>query len=327
MQSLRAMDNRLVCLRPLWKSQIVFFLLFFAGLHSSDIKTRSVIDQIPREDQEKISYFFRHAIFWDSFGYVLLGDKPCAISHYNKVGLDPRSWWTFFSPHNLKMRKGWLAWLKYEKLFPQTNFLFLEEDSDLTSAHFIILIHQGRFHQKILDHQKDFQSVLQHPVEGRELLNQAKNRPLLSQVLENHDGLIGILLGFGRNNSWEFHENSEEMDFFTDEKEKDQMKRYFDQQGSLRLFTGSFLRDFNYLPLPGFRVNPSDPETQKLKRTYSENREKIRQYYEGKDFLEATLTLLCRHSLIDVAEFEAEDSNDDEGHRKEAEKLIGIAKK
>jgi hypothetical protein len=122
---------------------------------------------------------------------------------------------------------------------------------------------------------------------------EAQRKPFLNQILKNHDGLIGTLLGYGRNNAWAFHEKSKNMQSFIDEKEQLRMKTFCQQQGSWKFFTGSFCRDFSYLPLPGFAADFNDPETKTLKNTYSKSRNKILDSYREKDFLEVTLHLLC----------------------------------
>lgn len=293
------MDKWMVGMRILWQSKITSLFIFWllCGPCIAEVLQKKTIDfsieQIPSKDRERIAYFFRHAIFWDTYGYVLLGDKPCAITSYNRMTLNPLSWPEYFTPHNLKMKKGWETWCRYEKLFPHPNFLFVEEDSPLTFAHFIVLIHHGKFLQQVHAHQKDFQTVLQK-TNGENLLAEAKFTPFLTQVLKNHDGLIGTLLGYGRNNAWAFHEKSKKMGSFTDEKEHLRMKNFCQQQGSWKFFTGSFCRDFSYLPLPGFVADPNDPETKMLKDIYSKNRHKIVHHYHKKNFLETTLNLLCQ---------------------------------
>ena len=152
------MDKWVVGVRTLRKSKIIIVFLSIYALVNG-LTLEKPIDQVPAKDRERIAYFFKHAIFWDTYGYVLLGDKPCAITHYLRLTWNPLTWLEFFSPHNLKMKRGWAAWKKYERLFPHPQFLFLEDNSYLTAAHFIILVHRGTLLQMVRTHQKDFQSV------------------------------------------------------------------------------------------------------------------------------------------------------------------------
>lgn len=267
-------------------------MLIFALSIGTSQEESIVSSLIPNKDRVSIAYFFRHAIFWDTYGYVLLGDKPCAITNYKKITCNPFTWLEYLSPHNLKMKKGWETWKKYEHLFPHPKFDFLEDDSYLTSAHFIILIHREAFRKKIQAHLNDFQNVLEIENEG-EILDKAMTQPLLNQVLRNHDGLIGTLLGYGRNNAWSYHEKSKQLNSFLNKEDQLQMKQFCSQQGFWSFFTGTYCRDLYHLALPGFAANLNDPETEHLRRVYSNNRDQIIARYQDGDFLETTLTLLC----------------------------------
>jgi hypothetical protein len=43
-------------------------------------------------------------------------------------------------------------------------------------------------------------------VDGFQLIREAKNCSLMNEVLEGHQALIGIVLGYGRDNAWKFFE-------------------------------------------------------------------------------------------------------------------------
>jgi hypothetical protein len=282
-------------MRTLQQSQIILlfiFVLFLSQLTSQESWVDSAIAQIPKKERKQISYFFRHAIFWDTYGYVLLGSKPCAISYYKKATFSPLSWVESLTPHNLKMKKGWKTWRKYEKLFPHPNFIFAEEDSPLTSAHFITLIRRDHFLEKIDLYPNDFQAVLE-TTNGEALLDQLKTKTFLAQVLKNHDGLIGTLLGYGRNNGWAFQTKAKNMHSFVNKEERMKDKNFCEAQGGWKFFTGSFDRDFSHMFLPGFVADPDDAETKYLEWKYPKEREQIIDYYRDKKFLEATLSLLC----------------------------------
>lgn len=272
---------------------VLFWIFLLGRVCALESTIEERIARIPLKDRERISYFFQHAVFWDFFGYVLLGDKPCAISSYAKITSVPSSWISYFIPHNLKMKNGWQTWLKYEQWFPHPSFIFVEEEFSSTSSHFIFLIHRDKTLQKIREHLKDFQAILHADVQGEELLSRAQKGAFFSQVLKGHDGLMGTLLGFGRNNAWLYQEKSPKLHPFPGKDEQEQMQDFCQSQGSWKFFTGSFSKDFQRLPLPCFVADPHDPETKVLKRVYTKNRQKILFHYKEKDFLEETLRLLC----------------------------------
>lgn len=292
------MDNRLVGMRTLRQHKIVhegskalicrhlLALILLLPIGCTDTKA-----EISDADGERISYFFRHAIFWDAYGYVLLGKKPCAITSYKQITWNPLTWIEYFSPHNLKMRKGWITWKKYEHLFSHPRFLFLEEDSNFTSAHFIILVHKDIFLKKFNEYRDDFHDLLGID-EGEEFLFRAVRQPFLSQVLKNHDGLIGTMLGYGRNNAWAFYQQSDQLTLFLNENEQLQMKQFCKSQPFWKFFMGTYSREFCHLTVPGFHAIPNTPETRYLREIYSECRDKIVDCYSETDFLTKTLELL-----------------------------------
>jgi hypothetical protein len=258
-------------------------------LQRSEIEV--LLSHIPTRDRDRISYFFRQAIFWDTFGYVLLGDKPCSITQYQRLSWHPRSWLSHFTPHNIKMKKGWNAWKKYEFLFPHPQFVFLEEDSSLNDSHFITLVHAQEFFKQVEANQSDFKNEL-NETNSHFLLNQGSTKRFFAEVLKAHDGLIGTVLGYGRTNAWCYYNNPTAMETFAEPEERARMEKYFQSQVAWKFFTGTICRDFSDLFLPGFKVQSDSFETCLLKKKYSQSREKIKKVYKNKDFLITTIQLL-----------------------------------
>lgn len=247
---------------------------------------------LPTEkDKESIAFFFNRSIVYDTYGYVLLGKKPCAITCYNRLSWNPISWVTYFSPNNLKIKRGWLTWKKYEAFFPHPDFLFFEEDSSLTSAHFIILVNKKLFLEKVSEYKVDFLHVLQTD-SGEELLQSAKEKPFLREVLRNHDGLIGTVLGYGRNNAWAFQNRSVELGSFTSFEENLRIQRFFEAQGFWNFWLGTYSLDISHLLSPGFAVLRDNPETDYLRKIYLDCKKDLIQLYSGRNYLDVTLGLL-----------------------------------
>ncbi|MCB9093418.1 MAG: hypothetical protein H6620_12765, partial [Halobacteriovoraceae bacterium] len=79
------------------------------------------LNKIPKKDQIQLRHFFNMCIGWDEFGYVLLGDKPMALSGFGHVKNPLRSFRALryaLSPRRIKYVNGYRAWKKYENLFP-----------------------------------------------------------------------------------------------------------------------------------------------------------------------------------------------------------------
>jgi hypothetical protein len=124
-------------------------------------------------------------------------------------------------------------------------------------------------------------------VDGFQLLREAKGSSLL-EVLEDHQALIGIILGYGRENSWAFLESCEKRvpvgDVWKGEisKEIQTCRVPVDIHECLALES-----------CPNFAGYPNSEESIALKKAYLLTRDKVINYYKDKDFLEATLSLLA----------------------------------
>ncbi len=293
---------------------LILFLFFFqkqSELPDSYIgKDVSIIlAAMPKSDREKLEYFFLELIALGGFGYVLLGEKPMALDVASEK-IHPFAGLSGFKhaiiPRRTKSASGFKTWEKYKKFFPTSRFIFLYE-KDSRDNLLIILINKNAFIQKIQQHANDFKRILQREVRPEELLKEGISRPLLSDILMNHDTLIGILLGYGRDNAYLFHQKSqlssdEEIEDFcekfqfgsvwTDE-EFEELRKKFDSVGWISSYiTGSHMRNLDLMTLPGFGGVFACPETQHWRKHYLETKKAIIEFYEDKDFLETTLRLL-----------------------------------
>lgn len=246
------------------------------------------------KDKNRLYNFMRILFAEDSFAYVILGSKPMSWSEY----LNPspiRSWnlwYNSFSKYNRDMRLGWKTWLKYRYLFPSAP-IWSEVNSDSPNYVSILIVNNKRFKEVVAEYRKDFEMVLHRKmIDGATLLQEAKYKPLISTILKNHQALIGILLGYGRENSWQFFKSCENR----------QKPGWVWNDGS---YPKSVDMPANAKPVetllslyscPSFAGDPFSKESLELKREYLFTREKILNYYKGRDFLEATLTLIASFS-------------------------------
>lgn len=317
----------------------VFCLVFFtkqSNLPDSYIgkDVSLILSAISNKDREKLSYFFKYSILWDTFGYVLLGEKPMALGDvitkinpfaclwekgsYKMQAIDdcaPLFGQRFlrylrgaFSSDRIKLKNAYKTWKKYEKFFPLSQFLITYENSYYEGCHdvSILLINKKAFIEKVNQHLDDFKMILNRDVNGETLLEELKSKPFLSEVLMNHDGLIGILFGYGRENAFWYHQryhlqsDEQKREFY----QKFQLKcKLSDELGSLWTEEDSELfienveiqlnsKDLEWIPLPVCRADLTSSETQELRLKYLKTRQALLDYYKGKDFLEATLRLL-----------------------------------
>ena len=76
-------------------------------------------------------------------------------------------------------------------------FLYDETESEVNG----LFINKESFLQKVQHYADDFKRILNRDVTGEELLREGMEKSFLSEVLCDHDLLMGILFGFGRNNA------------------------------------------------------------------------------------------------------------------------------
>lgn len=303
-----------------WRGRVLFcILLLVFGLLFSYQKqlpdsyvgkdVSQILAAIPKGDRERLDFFFHDAIGWDAFGYVLLGEKPMAL-YVVPEAISPFSsldaFRHFIIPRRMKSVRGFETWKKYEKFFPTSRFILLYERDALNNL-LVLLINKNAFIRKVEQHLEDFQTILHRDIKGEEILVEAQSRPLLTHVLMNHQLLIGILLGYGRENACMFHQKcqltteEEKRDFFEKTglnsawtaEEFEEFRKQFDSIGWIDTYiTGAHIKDLNLMTLPGFAAILNSAETEELRNQYLETKKAIIEFYKDKDFLETTLKLL-----------------------------------
>lgn len=251
---------------------------------------REKIAQIPSEDRKNITRFLTFVVFQSSFGYVLFGDKPMAFEEFIETDDIPREYFRSYTDvqQGLKYyvwQRGIKAWEKYQHLFPSNHFRLIvkkaQKPGDTTT---VILIRKSAFESTVLKYRQDFETTLRQKVSPEGLLADFYNRGF-GEALDHHPALLGILLGYGRNNAW----------------------HYFNWIESKRQRPSKSERN-NFVPLPfskaphphlelsillpGFGCDPNSEETKELRQKYGAQRHRIYEAYQGNDFLEVTLKKL-----------------------------------
>ena len=291
---------------------LCFGTSFINSFHKP-IDVAKVLEALPQEDRESLEWLFRD--FWDS-SYVLFGSKPMSICCMEKI--DP------YNPQisevsdvmssigrlhlsNLARVKGWEVWKKYRHLFPSSKFVFFENHN--AKKPLIILINKQSFLKKIQENVDYFREMLLTDITAQKIFDDClKSDDMFGHVLKNHDGLIGILLGYGKHNAQLFWrrnqiENANELTNLSLTKRLPAPSPGFstlDEEYSyinakLKPSNNLEVNDFNGLSLrlPCFVADPQDPETQQLKVNYLKDYKKIVKLYQGKDFLKTTLEWFC----------------------------------
>jgi hypothetical protein len=298
---------------PVLLVAIFVFAFFQKGVTPPSYQGKEVsaiLETMPKKDRERLEYFFWELFYLDAFGFVLLGDKPMSLGSTERTfsrqegALEKLTY--ALSPRRLRYQKGYETWRKYEDLFPISRFCFLYEEQPSGETWFL-LVNKKSFVQKVAQHSGDFARILQRKISGEELLEEGKNHPMIREVLMNHDGLFGTLLGYGRDNSHLFHEafqtmSLEEFEKFCDQRKFDlpfesEFNAIFEKRNRsanwiTTYITGSQSKDLDLIFPPAFRALPDDPETLALREAYLQTKKRIIEHYRDKDFLETTLKIL-----------------------------------
>lgn len=272
--------------------------------------------RMPLKDKKRLEYFFRDVCFLHVWAYTLMGSKPISIHQYRAPwpafqsafkNLDLKD--TFFqclwppdiykisyllNPEQLKGRLGAETLNKYMHYFPNSRFVLytgLADDTLMT----LMLADKTKVIKTVKQHLDDFQPALKrHGLKPDDLIDKDKLYTFLKYDPDARNPTLfgGTLYGYGRNNAWLFSQYSEmawdecPLAAPWPEEELENLEQLNKKTLSFQPWN---LEDLFY---PRFVCDPNSEETKQLKQTYQEEREKIVDYYRGKDIVEATLSLL-----------------------------------
>lgn len=122
-------------------------------------------------------------------------------------------------------------------------------------------------------------------MDGYQLIKEIEESSL-EDVFQQHQALIGIVLGYGRNNAWEFQKRSARREILRCV--WDTVDGIQTREAARSIEESLFLES-----CPSFAGDPFSEESLALKEEYLLTRQKVIEYYKDKDFLEATLSLLA----------------------------------
>lgn len=280
---------------------ITFNIYLFGNQHISEI-----LNTIPEKEKEALERLFRYLLNREHFIYTLFGEKPMSWTNYAITISDNDDIPLLQS--ELKFRKRWQIWKKYEHLFPIKHYLLIDVFSDISDKHDIFFINKEYFINKINEHLDLFQEALGKNITGTTLLKKIEKDPKILLAFDTHQMLLGILLGYGEHNA-RLYDKRHQISFFVWKKDlpkipikiptpsagfsslQEEFKSYF---SVLTLFG-----DPGYSPLligpVHFVADHKHPETIALKEKYRRLREEISAIYAKGDFLEITLSKLTEN--------------------------------
>ncbi|NGX38861.1 MAG: hypothetical protein KR126chlam1_00176 [Chlamydiae bacterium] len=295
---------------------IAFFLFLNSEKNQQDFSKTCInqkLDLIPEMEKDYLKYFFHYLLCFDSSAFVFFGDKPMSLSGYFDLEdcelsdqyIDPYS---FINFSNSKLKKGWEMWKKHRRFFPSQKYLIVQVPHENQSYKFIILINKVNFLKVVNENIDDFQRILGEQITAKSVLKMFSNpKGYFQEILGNHHALLGLLLGYGKGNTWLFQRRMEIDPRFAVPKscviDIHSMKpspgfqnlqeeiKWISQNSAFFSNVMNIDSTFNYLGLkfPEFLVNPNTKETHQLTEKYFQEYKRILHRFYEKDFLEITL--------------------------------------
>ncbi len=242
--------------------------------------------------------FFKEFLLEGSAIYTLWGSKPitrCILYYYTEEEI--QYWYDHMSDEEKKnsyvredphFEKNWENWEKVQDQFPMTRYLLFKTDNPIepktdpkTAMVYFVDILQTAL--TMLQHYEVFKEAVGAEFNPFDMAYDFKNKDsLFWQRVTDNSALMGILFGYGVENSWMFHWKH----FDHDEKNEHFAKALTPKSSDDSRRGKSTLADF---PLPIFMVfNEKD----KMVKKYQKEREEIKNIYKGQDFVELTLQKL-----------------------------------
>ena len=163
-------------------------------LLANDTIVKHQLAQMPNEDRKNLSAFLEKGLTHGCFPYTIFGDKPVSFEVY---GL-------------LEAQMGKKLWQQYHQLFQINEFIIKFQKSEIKNNYFVYLINKKNFLATVDEHLDLFKNILGPEVGSERLLHAiSQEQVTFEEVLNNNEGLKGLLLGFGGMSSFQFQKRNE----------------------------------------------------------------------------------------------------------------------
>lgn len=273
----------------------LFFFLFVLANFSVNASSSQIHLNFSDIEKKYLERFF-HAFFLDDdFSYTLFGAKPMSFS-----GLDKKESVSFESVASLSQTSGNLSlwnsfsvFKRYRKNISDRYCFVINEDEDSV---FIYFIDKDSFLNTIESNIDLFLKELGEDFTAVKFLEEIiEEKTSFLDAIHHHEGILGILLGYGRHNSMLFQRKSDilgrcwaygddvkkESEILTTSSgfnSREEELFYLDEK------LGSFSEESEYSSLMpvaplGFAADINHIETQKLKHKYGSVRKLINEVY------------------------------------------------
>jgi len=266
-----------------------FIILFFYAKCSCETKNsytsayvQKQISTIPDEERTLLEHFFQKLVKTEGLGYVLFGTKPvCLTGYFLKMPLGNQ----LSRTDCFLIKKGWMVWKKYEHLFPHPNFIIFEENKlrDDPNLHPIFFISKKNCLDVVAKNKTFFEKKLKTTFGTEEFLKQIEVKQSLYDLINFHEGLLGILLGYGFESSMQY--------CYRDMVWNSKVPVPYKEIVLHCISNDSFSEHFSVYPMQ-FVGNPESQEVKTIVDQNLKERALIHSLYSEGNFLEITLKKL-----------------------------------
>lgn len=233
------------------------------------------------DERADLEVFFEYANLFCQYPYTFVHSKPLSICNFYQDAPDlPKICRQVYEKPKLRERydsleRGLKALKKVAAKLECQNFMLIDySQSASTGLREVAIIDVNLLNRAIRENKKDFVSVIGYKATDEEIFHMLTNpgHPKFYELMEN-DLILGIVLGFGRNNARLFQL-----------KERDRLQ--------------SFTNEWPYWPrkwrLPCFASDRNSEESIKLMLAYKKARKMIRWTFFGQNQAEVSIALICQ---------------------------------
>jgi hypothetical protein len=270
------------------------FLLITTSCQPNKKKTSDF--SLSSEERVWLTQFFEDVMLCERGIYTLWGSKPLtmiAIEQYSDEekkafygSLSEEEKKDYFICLGYSLDKTWFQWEKIQHRFPMNRYMLFKVDQfQEDHVFFILFIDILKTAAIIQDNYDAFRKAIGEDFHPLELtLNMRNKDSVLLKKISGNAHLWGILFGYGKMNSylfqWQNYDHPESCNKFCEN-----IVSFFSKDP----IKGHIKYTIKEFSIPGFKsFNEIDP----VVSNYREERNRIKETYKGKDFLELTLKKL-----------------------------------
>ena len=172
--------------------------------HRELLTIREKLKVLSPQEKQDLTFFIGQVISFDQYSYTLVGYKPMSICNVVVEDTEDLAFCReeFKRPRHQTLMRGYLVWKKYQSLFPRKKHILIDYSFLGKGRREIALICPKLCMATIQEHLDDFREILGKPCTSEEvfwILTHPEHNDFYTII--DHTRLIGLLLGFGRNNA------------------------------------------------------------------------------------------------------------------------------